>query len=58
MKYIQMIHIKNDDFEVTTATTPEEIKQLGMSGWAKYDEMTVNGITMHFYKKPKRFSNL
>jgi hypothetical protein len=29
-----------------------------MSGWVKYDEMTVNGITMYFYKKPKRFSNL
>jgi hypothetical protein len=58
MKYIQMIHFGDKDFEVATATTPEEVKQLEMSGWVKYDEMTVNGVTMHFYKKPKRFSNV
>jgi integrase len=58
MKYIQMIHFGDKDFEVATATTPEEVKQLGVSGWTKYDEMTFNGTQMHFYKKPKRFSNL
>ena len=58
MKYIQMIHFGDKDFEVATATTPEEVKQLGMSGWVKYDEMLFNGVTMHFYKKPKMFSNV
>lgn len=58
MKYIQMIHFSDKDFEVATATTPEEVKQLGMSGWTKYDEMTFKGTPMPFYKKPKRFSNL
>ena len=27
-------------------------------GWAKYDEMMVNGTQMHFYRKPKRFGGL
>ena len=58
MKYISMIHFDDKNFEVTTATTPDEIKQLGMAGWAKYDEMTLNGTQMHFYKKPKRYANL
>ena len=58
MKYIQMIHFGDKDFEVATATTADKIKQLGSSGWAKYDEVAINGITIHFYKKPKRFSNV
>jgi len=53
-----MIHFENNDFEVATASKPEEIKQLGMAGWIKYDEMNLNGTQMHFYKKPKRFSNV
>jgi integrase len=56
MKYIGMIDFKEDEFETTTATTPEEIKKLGQAGWIKYDEITINGAQMHFYKKPKRFS--
>ena len=58
MKYISMIHFDDKDFEVATACTPEEVKQLGVAGWVKYDEMTLNGVQMYFYKKPKRFSNL
>ena len=58
MKYISMIHVDDKDFEVATASTLEEVKQLGMAGWVKYDEMTLNGTQIHFYKKPKRFSNL
>ena len=57
MKYIGMINFKDDQFETTTVTTPEEIKALGSAGWVKYDEMAVNGTQIHFYKKPKRFSN-
>ena len=51
MKYIHTIDFKDEDFEETTATAPEEIRQLGKAGWTKYDEM--NGI--HFYRKPKKF---
>ena len=54
MKYIHTIQFKDDEFEETTATTPEEIRQLGKAGWVKYDEM--HG--MHFYRKPKRFGGL
>jgi len=57
-EYISMIHFDDKDFEVATASTPEEVKQLGMAGWVKYDEIPLNGTQMHFYKKPKRFSNL
>ena len=52
MKYIHMIHFKDDDYEVATATTVEEIKQLAHAGFQKFDEL--NGI--HVYRKPKRFS--
>ncbi|MBN1245552.1 hypothetical protein JXA31_08160 [Candidatus Bathyarchaeota archaeon] len=58
MKYIHTIEFKEEDYEETVATTPEEIRQLGKAGWAKYDEMTVNGTQMHFYRKPKRFGGL
>ena len=53
-----MIHFENNDFEVAIASTPDEIKQLGVDGWVKYDETSLNGTQIHFYKKPKRFSNL
>jgi hypothetical protein len=58
MKYIRTIEFKEEDFEETVATTPEEIRQLGKAGWAKYDEIMVNGTQMHFYRKPKRFGGL
>ena len=54
MKYIHPIQIRDDEFEIATATTPEEVKQLGQGGFVKFDEM--NGI--HFYRKPKRFGGL
>jgi integrase len=57
MKYIQMLNLEDDEFEVTSASTAEEIKKLGMAGWIKYDEITVSGMQVHFYKKPKRFAN-
>jgi len=46
-----VIHFSDKDFGVATATTLEEVKQLGMFVWIKYDEMAFNGTTMHFYKK-------
>jgi hypothetical protein len=56
MKYIHAVeNIKEEDFEETIATIPEEIRKLGKAGWTKYDERIVNGTTMHFYRKPKKF---
>lgn len=54
MKYTQIVNFKDDDYEVTTASTEDEIKVLGKAGFVKYDEY--NGI--HFYRKPKRFVSL
>jgi integrase len=58
MKYIHTIEFKDEDFEETVASTVEEIRALGKAGWQKYDEMTVSGLQMHFYRKPKRFGGL
>lgn len=33
MKYIHTIEFKEEDYEETVATTPEEIRQLGKVGW-------------------------
>jgi hypothetical protein len=46
--------LEDDDFDATSATTLEEILALGKDGWQKYDEIKVNGIIYHCYKKPKR----
>ena len=54
MKYIHALEFRDEDFEIATATTEEEVKQLGEAGFIKYDEM--KGI--HFYRKPKRFRGL
>lgn len=54
MKYIHTLTFKDEDFEIATATTEEEIKQLGSNGFVKYDE--ING--MHFYRKLKKFGGL
>lgn len=51
MKYVQLIPFSDNEFDIATATTDEEIKTLGKSGFQKYDEQ--NGI--HYYRKPKRF---
>ena len=57
-KYVHIIAFKEEDYEETVATTPEEIRALGKAGWTKYDEMNVAGVQMHFYRKPKRFGSL
>jgi hypothetical protein len=51
MKYIHTIPFRDEDFEVATATTDEEIKQLGRAGWTKYDEK--QGIS--YYRKPRKY---
>jgi hypothetical protein len=52
MKYIGMIHFKDDEFEVTTATTVEEAKQVLSAG---FDYVTEKSGIMLF-RRPKRFS--
>jgi len=54
MKYIGMIHFKDDEFEVTTATTVEEAKQILSAGFDYVTEK--NGIML--FRRPKRFSNV
>lgn len=54
MKYIHTLTFKDEDFEIATASTPEEVKALGQAGYQKYDEL--NGL--HFYRKPKKFGGL
>jgi len=53
MKYTQLIQFKDNEFEVATATTVEEAKQiLGV----RFDYVTEkNGIML--FKKPKRYTS-
>ncbi len=52
MKYIGMIHFKDDEFKVTIATTVEEAKQVLSAG---FDYITEKPGIMLF-RRPKRFS--
>jgi integrase len=56
MKYIGMINIKDDEFEVAVATTDEEIRKLGTAGYQKYDERKMGEMCISYYRRPKRFS--
>ncbi len=57
-RYINTVGFKlQEDFDTASATTVEEILQLGKDGWQKYDEITINNVQMHFYRKPKRFGS-
>jgi hypothetical protein len=52
MKYIGLIHFKDSQFEVTTASTIEEAKQVLTAGFDYVAEK--NGIML--FRRPKRFS--
>jgi integrase len=52
LKYTQLVHFKDDEFDVATATTVEEAKQLAASGFQKFDEFQ----NIHIFRKPKRFN--
>jgi integrase len=52
MKYINMVDIKDDEFEVATATTVDEAKKILAAGFTYSTEM--NGIKL--FSRPKRFS--
>jgi integrase len=56
MKYIGAINFKDDEFEVATATTDEEIKKLGAMGFVKYDERKIGETVISYYRRPKRFA--
>jgi membrane glycosyltransferase len=59
MKYIARTNWKlNQDYEVITVTTDDEIKKAGESGYTKYDERTVGAIHVSYYRRPKRIGNL
>jgi len=55
MKYINMIIFKDDEFDVATATSDEDIKKLGSAGFQKYDERKIGELCISYYRKPKRF---
>jgi integrase len=54
MKYISMLNLKENEFEVTTATTVEEAKTILSSGFEYIVEK--NGIML--FRRPKRFGSL
>jgi integrase len=57
-KYIHAIQFQDQDYDVTQATTPEEILALGKAGWMKYDEITIAGAQLHFFRKPERLGGV
>jgi integrase len=58
-RYVHTITgLKDEDFDVTSATALDEVLALGKAGWAKYDEVVFNGVVYHCYRKPKRFGSL
>jgi integrase len=59
MKYIGRIDWKlNQDFDVATASTDDEIRSLGAAGYQKYDERMISGTTISYYRRPKRFGSV
>jgi len=39
MKYIHTLEFRDEDFEIATATTEEEAKELRQTGFVKHGEM-------------------
>jgi len=57
MKYIGLMPaFKDEEFEVATATSDEEIKKIGAAGFVKYDERRIGETVISYYRRPKRFS--
>jgi hypothetical protein len=52
MKYTQLVTFKDDEFEVSTATTVEEAKKTLAVGFEYVTEK--NGIML--FRRPKRFA--
>jgi len=51
MKYTQLVHFKDDEFDVATATTLEEAKELLAVGFDYVTEMK----SVKLFRRPKRF---
>ena len=59
MKYVRRMKVTLlQDFDVATATTDEEIKNLGMLGYEKYDERQIGGSHISYCRRPKRFGSI
>jgi hypothetical protein len=58
IRYIHIIVFNEEDFEGNKRNYPRLKLSFRQSSWQKYDEATFNGITAHFYRKPKRFGGL
>jgi len=54
MKYISILQFKDDEFEVTTATTVDEAKQVLSNGFDYITEKS--GVLL--FRRPKRFRGL
>lgn len=52
MKYIHMLSFKDDEFDVATATTVKEVKELASAGFEKFDELN----DIHIFRRPKKFN--
>ena len=52
MKYTQLVHFKDDEFDVATATTIKEAKPLAAAGFEYITEKS--GIML--WRRPKRFN--
>jgi len=46
---------ESKEYEETAVTTIDEIRNLSKGGWTKYAGLTVNGVQVHCYRRPKRF---
>ena len=51
MKYTHLIHFKDDEFDVATATTIDEAKELAAAGFEYFTK--INGVQV--FRKPKMF---
>ncbi|NIR86924.1 hypothetical protein GWO13_04840 [Candidatus Bathyarchaeota archaeon] len=51
VKYTHLVNFKEDEFDVATATTVEEAKELAATGFDYFT--TMNGIQI--FRKPKMF---
>lgn len=54
LKYTRLVQFQDDEFDVATATTLEEIKQLAEAGFEKFDEWN----DVHVFRRPKKFARL
>jgi len=51
VKYTHLVHFKDDEFDVATATTVDEAKDLAATGFDYFT--TMNGVQI--FRKPKMF---